>query len=143
MPPATILPDPGCLHLLGLAADAPSLTATVTTTATTACCPVCDQSSSHLHSRSTRPLTDLPWQGVTRRLGVHVRKCFCATASCPRRIFTERLPTVVAPYARRTLRLEQWFMVVGFALGGAGGARVLPALGGAATPDVVLARLRA
>jgi transposase len=143
VPPATILPDPSCLHLLGLAADATAITATVTTTAATACCPVCGQPSTHVHSRYIRHLADLPWHGIAMRLVLHVRKCFCETVSCPRRVFVERLPSVVAPYARRTQRLEHWFTVVGFAVGGAGGARLLQALGLAATPDVVLARLRA
>jgi transposase len=77
------------------------------------------------------------------RLVLQVRKFFCTTVSCPRRVFTERLPNVAAPYARRTLRLEQWFTVVGFAAGGAGGAHILQALGLAATPALVVARLRA
>src|SRR5262249_30814156 len=142
-PPATILPDPACLHLLGLSADAATITATVRTTATTARCPLCDQPATQVHSRYTRRLADLPWHGVAMRLVLHVRKFFCSTISCPRRVFTERLPSVVAPYARRTLRLEDWFVVVGFAAGGVGGARVLQTLGLAATPALVLARLRA
>jgi transposase len=143
VPPATILPDPTRLHLLGLTADATSITATVRTTATTARCPLCEQPSTHVHSRYTRQLADLPWHGVALRLVLHTRKFFCEVPSCPRRVFTERLPGVVAPYARRTLRLEDWFVVVGFAAGGVGGARVLQALGLSATPALVVARLRA
>jgi transposase len=143
VPPATILPDPACLHLLGLTADAASITATVRTTATTAPCPLCSQPATQVHSRYTRHLADLPWHGVAMRLVLHVRKCFCQTPACPRRVFTERLPGVVAPYARRTLRLADWFVGVGFAAGGMAGARVLQALGLSATPALVLARLRA
>src|SRR5262249_18668178 len=43
---------------------------------------------------------------------------------CPRQIFTERLPTVAAPWARRTLRLAQSLLAVGVALGGRAGARL-------------------
>ncbi len=144
MPSATILPDPTCLHLLGLTADATCITATVRTTATAARCPLCERPCAHVHSRYTRrQLADLPWHGVAMRLVLHVRKFFCETPSCPRRVFTERLPSVVAPYARRTLRLEDWFVVVGFAAGGVGGARILQALGLSATPALVVARLRA
>lgn len=57
-------------------------------------------------------------------------------------MITERLPEVVAPFARRTLRLEHWFTVVGFAAGGAAGARLLRELGLVATLALVLARLR-
>ena len=77
------------------------------------------------------------------RLVLHVRKFFCDNVSCARRVFTERLPEVVAPSARRSLRLEHWFTVVGFAAGGAVGARLLRELGLVATPAMVLARLRA
>lgn len=80
MPPtplATILPDPSCLKLLELKADTSSITATVTTTAPTASCPVCQRSSTHAHSRDARHLADLPWQGVAVRLVLHVRKFFC------------------------------------------------------------------
>jgi transposase len=143
LPPATILPDPTCLRLLGLSADATSITATVRTTATTGRCPLCEHPATRVHSRYTRRLADLPWHGVAMRLVLHMRKFFCETPSCPRSIFTERLPGVVAPYARRTLRLEDWFVVVGFAAGGTAGARILQALGLSAPPALVLARLRA
>jgi transposase len=141
--PATILPDPIGLHLLGLAADTTSITATVITTDPVAACPLCEHPSTQVHSRYTRRLADLPWHGVAMRLVLHVRKFFCDNISCARRVFTERLPEVVAPYARRTLRLEHWFTVVGFAAGGAVGARLLRELGLVATPAMVLARLRA
>lgn len=47
----------------------------------------------------------------------------------------------VAPYARRTQRLDQWFTAVGFAAGGASGARLLQVLGLNATPAILLARI--
>jgi len=77
------------------------------------------------------------------RLRLHVRRCFCDTTACARAIFAERLPGIVAPHARRTERLDAWFGVVGFALGGEAGARLLRALGLTASPDTLLARIRA
>ena len=47
-----------------------------------------------------------------------------AIALCRRRIFTERLPTVTAPWARRTLRLAQRLVALGVALGGKAGVRL-------------------
>jgi transposase len=41
-----------------------------------------------------------------------------------RRIFTERLPTVAAPWARRTRRLVQRLVALGLALGGRAGGRL-------------------
>src|SRR5260370_9586652 len=52
------------------------------------------------------------------------RKCFGPTRHCPRRIFTERLPTVAAPWARRTLRLAQRLGALGVALGGTAGVQL-------------------
>ena len=53
--------------------------------------------------------------GCAMRLQLHVRRFFCATPQCARQIFTERLPSVVAPYARRTRRLSDVFTLIGFA----------------------------
>jgi transposase len=52
-----------------------------------------------------------------------VRRFVCSDATCPRKIFTERLPQVAAPYARRTTRLQELLLDMGFALGGEAGAR--------------------
>jgi transposase len=49
------------------------------------------------------------------RLELHVRRFFCLKKACARQIFTERLPNVVAPYARRTTRLGDLFTLIGFA----------------------------
>ena len=53
----------------------------------------------------------------------------CANVQCPRRIFTERLPEVVAPWARRTRRLVAWLIAIGLALGGAAGVRLSRRMG--------------
>jgi transposase len=140
---ATILPDPSCLRLPRLTADESAITATVLTTPTSARCPLCGELSSRVHSRYTRRLADLPWHGIALRLVLDVRKFFCDHSPCVRRVFTERLPAVVAPYARRTRRLAHWFSVVGFAVGEAGGARLLGEFGLIATSAMVLARVRA
>jgi transposase len=77
------------------------------------------------------------------RLELHVRRFFCDTPDCPQAIFAERLPGVLAPYARRTDRLAAWFTAVGFALGGEAGARLLASLGLTASPDTLLVCIRA
>jgi transposase len=87
-------------------------------------------------------LADLPWQGVAVRIHLQVRRFFCVVAECPRRVFTERLPDLAAPYARRTLRLAEALEVVGFALGGEPGAITATALGMKASPDTVLQAIR-
>jgi len=94
------------------------LTLRVRSTQATAPCPRCTTPARRLHSRYQRTLADLPWAQYRVRLQLRVRKWFCGNRHCPRRIFTERLPTVTAPWARRTLRLAQRLVALGVALGG-------------------------
>lgn len=143
MRPATVLPGPDQLHLLCLRVERQQIVAVVCASASQAPCPCCGQMSERVHSRYIRRPADLPWQGVAVRLELHVRRFFCGHGDCPQAIFTERLPGVLAPYARRTQRLEDWFTTVGFALGGEAGARLLRELGLLASPDTLLARIRA
>jgi len=99
-------------------------------------------SSFAVHSRYTRSVADLPWAGYAVRLILHVRKFFCRTGDCPQRIFTERLPTVVAPYARTTMRLQDVLRLLAFALGGEAGARLGARLGMATSPATLIALIR-
>ena len=87
-------------------------------------CPLCGQPSQRIHSRYQRTFADLPWADFRVRLEVRVRKFFCANQACQRHIFTERLPDVAAPWARRTLRLAESLLAVGVALGGRAGSRL-------------------
>lgn len=63
--------------------------------------------------------------------------------ACCRRIFTERLPTVVVPYGRKTLRLVELLTCLAFALGGEAGQRAGQHLGFAASADTLLHQIRA
>jgi transposase len=91
--------------------------------APTALCPDCATPSSAVHSRYQRRLADLPWGALAVRMQLLVRKFVCRHATCARRIFTERLPDVAAPYARKTMRLVNALQAIGMALGGQAGAR--------------------
>ncbi len=61
-----------------------------------------------------------------RRTGLHlqVRRFLCRHPDCPRRTFSEPLPEVVAPSARRSLRLANEQRQLGLQVGGAVAARV-------------------
>jgi transposase len=59
-----------------------------------------------------------------------------------RRIFTERLPRLVAPYARRTARLDSVLSLLAFALGGEPGARLAGRLGMTTSPATLLRLVR-
>jgi transposase len=86
--------------------------------AAAAACPACGSGSARVHSRYTRLLADLPWQGRMIALKVRVRRFRCAVPGCPRRIFAERLPTMEAR-ARRTGRLAAIQRAIAHGMGGA------------------------
>ena len=105
------------------------LTITVCSTQDSAQCPLCSTLSRRVHSQYQRTLADLPCVDFALSLLVHVCKFFCDNPSCKRRIFTERLPTVAAPWARKTARLVERVQRIGIALGGAAGARLAHQIG--------------
>nr|WP_242067467.1 ISL3 family transposase [Leptolyngbya sp. FACHB-711] len=67
--------------------------------------------------------------GFALRLQLQVRKFFCLTPGCKRRIFTERLPQVAAPWARRTVRLVKHLIAIAVELGGKAAERLGTQLG--------------
>ena len=103
---------------------AAQLTLRVSSTQTLVHCPVCRFPTRRLHRCYRRTLADLPWAHYRVVLPLGVRKFFCTNGRCTRRIFTARLPTVAAPWARRTLRLIQRLVALGIALGGKAGVRL-------------------
>src|SRR2546430_3365307 len=89
-----------------------------------ASCPDCHTASAHVHSRSTRHLRDLPGAEHPVRLRFQVRRFRCATRTCPRQTFAERLPALAPYHAQRTGRLTAAVRVLGSEAGGAAGARM-------------------
>jgi len=82
-------------------------------------CPGCGTRSGRIHSRYHRRLADLPTTGRRVDLVLRARRFFCDAVLCVRRVFTERFdPKVLAPWARRTARLDQVVHHLGLALGG-------------------------
>jgi len=137
-----LLADPVALKLAKIIPQAGEITLVVETAQNKAVCPDCQTASSRPHSRYERRLADLPLAGTAVRLRLRTRKFFCSNEDCHRRIFCERLSSVVAPYGRRTLRLNEALTVIGFALGGNAGARVSRRLALGASADTLLRRVR-
>jgi transposase len=139
----TLLPDASCLRLVRLEAAEQFILAVVATTSSEALCPLCQCRSQSMHSRSVRVVADLPWAGWAVRRELHVRRLFCPNKEGLRQIFTERLPNTVAPYARRTTRMTDLFTLIGFALGGEAGKRLVDGMGVETSPDTLLRLVRA
>src|SRR5438067_1448681 len=123
---ARLLPDATLLHLEACEVDetAAQITLRVQSTQSSAPCPLCATPARRIHSDYGRTLADLPWAQYRVCLQLRVRKWLCRNRACPRRIFTERLPTVAVPWARRTLRRAQRLVALGLALGGTAGMRL-------------------
>lgn len=107
------------------------------------CCPCCGRRTRRVHSHYMRRLSDLPWQGRVVEIRLHARRFRCANSQCPRRIFTERLPETVQPKARRTVRLGESQMAIGFAVGGEPGSRLSDRLAMPVSGDTLLRMIRA
>ncbi|WP_242065357.1 ISL3 family transposase [Trichocoleus sp. FACHB-262] len=135
-----LLPDSTHLRLEPdlLKADTGHITLSLTSTQSNAACPLCQQSSHRVHSSYERTLQDLNWADCAVTLHLSVRKFFCDNPGCKRRIFTERLPKLTQPWARRTGRMTQHIQDVGLALGGAAGASLMQRFGYSFSRDTVL-----
>src|ERR1043165_639933 len=119
-----------------------ALTLVVTSTATAAVCPECNQPSHRSHSRYWRTVADQPWAESTVKVRVGLRKWQCRTTDCRRRVFCERLPLVTQPHWRRPVRLAVRQHHLPVALGGAPGARLSGRLGCPASRNTLLRLLR-
>jgi transposase len=139
-----LLPDAAALRLEACDVDdtTAQITLRVQSTQTNAPCPLCATPARRIHSDYGRTLADLPWAQYRVCLQLRVRKWFCRNRSCHRRIFTERLPTIAAPWARRTLRLAQRLVALGVALGGTAGVRLGHAWDLAVSRNTLLRGLR-
>jgi transposase len=126
-----ILPSSDCLALI------------VRPTKAAAACPLCGERSARIHSHYGRRLADLPWQGRIVQLHLRARRFRCSNVACRQRIFTERLPTVMQPRARRTSRLRDAQQHIGLALGGEPGARLSRRLAMPVSGDTLLRLIRA
>jgi transposase len=136
------LPVADLLRLDAVSPDGCAITLVISTIQTSPRCPECGVPASRVHSGYVRSPADLPCGGFPLRLELHTRRFHCDTASCSRRIFTERLPGVLQPYARCTSRLAEALEAVAHALGGKAGACLAGRLGMSTSRDTLLRRLK-
>jgi transposase len=135
-------PDPSRLTLQDVLIDGERITLIAQTIGLRSPCPQCGELAARVHSRYTRTLADLPWQGRAVHIQLTVRRFFCLAAACPRQTFAERLPEVAAVSARTTVRLQAAHLLIGQALGGEAGVRLATPLGMPTSPDTLLRRVR-
>jgi hypothetical protein len=136
--PNVLLPGPTRLRLTTLTVTDERIILDLIATQIAAPCPTCLAASSSIHSYYQRIVADLPWASRPVQLHLHVRRFICANAACPRVTFSEPLPEVVAPFARRTMRLADEQRQLGLDVGGEVGARIARRHGMPASPDTLL-----
>src|SRR6266851_293638 len=113
----------------------------VVSTKVRSCCPLCFCPAERRHSHYTRVVADLPCAGFRVQLILHVRRFFCDNTNCIRKIFTERLPAFVLPWARLTVRLCEALQSLGLATCGELGTRLAERLAIQTSPTTILRRL--
>lgn len=73
----TLLPKSSGLRLDGTFIDADAVSLTLASTSLPVVCPVCGQTTAHLHNHYGRTVADLPWSGRRVQLFLRVRKFRC------------------------------------------------------------------
>lgn len=117
MPSLRLVPRGLIVESLVVLAD--RVMATVRLVQAHASCPCCGALSRRVQSRHKRRASDLPIAGCRVDLAVTVRRFRCDRLLCGRRIFAKRFgEELLAPWSRRTGRLEQIVHHLGLALGG-------------------------
>src|SRR5947209_8894250 len=113
----------------------------VVATHPTSCCPLCSEPSSSIHCHYHRTLRDVPCAGRQVQLLLTVRKFTCRNPYCERKVFAERLPEFVEPWARMTIRFCQQITSIGLCTCGKAGARLAARLGIHTTRQTILRRI--
>src|SRR5437773_1309922 len=143
MSSSPFLPLPTGLEIVSIETVDDLLKVQVASTKERAFCPLCFSPSERCPSHYTRVVADLPCADFRVQLILHVRKFFCDTVDCSRKIFTERLPAFVLPWARMTVRLRQALEALATATCGEVGARLSERLALPTSPTTLLRRVMA
>ncbi len=136
------LPLPEGMVIGQIAITATQLTVEVISTQPSACCPECGCPSDHVQCQYQRTVHDVPCGGRKVMLQLSVRKFSCWTATCPRKVFAERLPDLVQPWARVSLRLLEELKAIGLAASAEVSERLAPRLGMRVKAPTLLRYLR-
>jgi transposase len=138
-----LLPLPAGLEIATIETVDDLLVVHVVSTKVKVCCPLCFCLAKRRHSRYTRVVADLPCAGFRVQLRLQMHKFFCDNADCSRRIFTERVPAFIEPWAQTTVRLRQAVQAVGTATCGELGTRLATRLGIDTSAPTILRRIMA
>lgn len=138
-----LCPDPAAWQIGKIVPEQDHIVLYLEPRRTAVACPICGTDSRRIHSYYRRRPWDVPWGQWPVYLVVHARRFFCEAPGCPRRIFVESFPGVLARYARQTERWRQALLELAHASSAEVAARVARLLGFRASPDTLIRRQRA
>ncbi len=133
-----LLPLPEGMLIDQIQITATGLLISVISTHPPSCCPLCAEPSSSIKCHYHRTLHDVPCGGRRVLLSLTVREFYCRNAYCPRKVFAERFPAFVEPWARMTIRHGEQITSIGLATCGKGGTRLAARLGMQTTRQTIL-----
>ncbi len=142
MEKSPFLPLPDGLVLGQVEISEAQLTVEVISTQPCACCPGCETFSDAVHCQYQRSVHDVPCGGRKVVLRLRVRKFFCRLPTCPRKVFAERLPEFVRPWARVSNRLLEELKAIGLSASAEVSERLAPRLGMKVKAPTLLRYLR-
>lgn len=105
-------------------------------------CPDCRHQSKSRHGWSYRSLQDLPIQCNEVTVRLQLRRWRYTYRQCRRQTFTDRVPAIASPYARRTTRVAEIVGRLGHSTGGRPGERLIRRLGMPISDDTILRHLK-
>ena len=105
-------------------------------------CPDCRVRSRYRHGWHNRCLQDLPVQGQVVKIKLALNRWQCRHRNCKRRTFTDLLPKIALPHARRTVRMAEIVGLVGHSMGGRPGEHLMRRLGMPTSDDTILRQLK-
>ena len=101
-------------------------------------CPGCGTETGRVHGYHERTAADVPVDGRRVLVRVQVRRMRCPALDCKVQTFREQVPGILDRYQRRISRLTVQVSAVAHGLAGRASARLLPALGIAASRHTAL-----
>ncbi|WP_416968250.1 transposase family protein [Streptomyces sp. 4F14] len=96
------MPQFAAVTVEGVDQDGDLVTFRVRAKAVGAACSGCRRRSLRVHARYQCQLADLPLGGHRVRVVVRVRRFKCANSRCAQSTFSEQIPGLTTPFARRT-----------------------------------------
>jgi len=96
-----------------------------------------------VHGRYRRSLADVPLAGRPTRIVALVRRFKCDRAACPQSTFSEQIPGLTTPFARRTALATEHLVAIALALAGRAGGRLAAKLGMPCGKDLLIGLIRA